>query len=122
MGADDDATLRAICLADFEITLNAGYTKPVAFITTADRDELVEIIKHHYVLYRSKAALDQLLEGLSTFGVADAARKHPQLLEEFFVAEKLSPITAGNFKVTNALDDIINMHCSVPLLLPSQME
>lgn len=96
MGADDEATIRAVCLEDVDICLNAGYTKPVALITIADRDEFVDVIKRHYVLLRSKAALDQLRNGLHAFGVADSLKEHPQLLEDFFVAGKLSPLTAGN--------------------------
>ena len=68
----------------------------MAFITISERDELVDTILRHYALYRSKPALDQLAAGLNAFGVADAIRQYPDLLEEFFIAGKLAPLTAGN--------------------------
>ncbi len=66
--APDDKALRQVCITAADTTMEAGYTKPVATITMARKQELVRILMLHYTLLRNTAVLDQLKAGLSTLG------------------------------------------------------
>ena len=58
--AGDEDALRKCCLEEPDVIFEAGYTRPIALITLAEKEELMKTIKMHFVLLRSKAELDQL--------------------------------------------------------------
>ena len=93
--ASDDSALRVVCLEGVDLSLEAGYTKPMTSITMAGKTELMNILMFHYTLYRTKAVLDQLKTGLAVLGVLDAMSKYSNILEPFFVCGKAAPLTAG---------------------------
>ena len=90
-------TLREVCFEGIDLTLDAGYTKPITAITLDGRAKIVKALMLHYTLYRNKAVLDQLKSGLATLGVLNAMTKYSQVLEPFFVAGLQPSLTAGKF-------------------------
>ena len=93
--ASDENTLRAVCFEAVDITLDAGYVKPITGITMDGKIELMNVLMFHYTLYRNKAVLDQLKSGLVTLGVLGAMTQYPHILEPFFVSGMQAPLTAG---------------------------
>lgn len=77
-----------------ELILDSGYSKPVSSISVDTKEELVQSLKYHYTLYRTKAALDQLKSGLSILDVNKAMTDHPEVFKDFFVHTS-KPLTAG---------------------------
>ena len=79
-----------------DVTMASGYSKPITCITMEGKSEVLDILMRHSVLYSNKAALDQFMSGLSTFGVLDYIRKYPSILESYFVVVCKRPeLTAG---------------------------
>ncbi len=93
--APDDNVLRQVCITAADTTMEAGYTKPVATITMARKQELVRILMLQYILLGNKALLDQLKADLSTLVVLDAMAKYPTLIEPLFISGQHPPLTAG---------------------------
>ncbi len=77
------------------MTLEAGYSKPVAVISMKDKEELIDVLLRHHSLYRSKAVLDQFQEGLGVSGVRYAVHNHGKLLKSLFVTGLLPLLSAG---------------------------
>ena len=74
--------------------LDSGYSKLVTSISVDTEDELVQSLKFHYTLYRTKAALDQLKSGLSILDVNKAMSTYPDIFKDNFLhTSKL--LTAG---------------------------
>ena len=48
MDASDDGTLRQVCLAEADVVIDSGYSKPICTITLAEKEELVRVVKLHY--------------------------------------------------------------------------
>lgn len=80
------------------MVMEAGYSQPVAMITMAGKANLMSTLMYHYMLYRSKAVLDQLKSDLSTLGVLDAMASCSDVIEPFLVYGKQPPLTAGIFQ------------------------
>ena len=70
--AEDEKALRNVCLEGIDLTMEAGYTKPIASIAMSEREELKDVLMCHYTLYHNKAVMDQLKSGLCILGVGDA--------------------------------------------------
>ena len=77
----------------------AGFSKPITSLKLSDVNELVHVVCIHYVIFKSKAELDQLAEGLRECGVLDFVKKFPKLLEPFFLYGG-ETLTAGNVVMT----------------------
>lgn len=82
-------------MSEVDQTIEAGYTKPISKITVGDKLELMNTMMFHSTLFRSKAVLDQLKEGLCALGVLDALAKYSSIMEELFVGNKRKALTAG---------------------------
>lgn len=93
--ASDEKALQAVCMEGMDMLLEAGYSKPIACITLAGRADLTSTLMYHYTLYRNKAVLDQLKDGLSALGVLDAMKSYPDVIMPYFVHGKQPPLTAG---------------------------
>ena len=93
--AEDDAALREACQSGIDIIIDSGYTRPLASVRMSDRAGLIGVILQHAVIYRVKAVLDQIKEGLKILGVGEAMCKYPDLLKPFFVAGLKPPLTTG---------------------------
>ena len=81
--ATDDTVLRSVCLEAVDTTMEARYTRPIATVTIEDKNSIVQIIKLHFVLVRSKAVLDQLMCGLTCMGVVQAIQGNPMTFRPF---------------------------------------
>ena len=102
--ASDDKALQAVCMEGVDMVLEAGYSKPIASITLAGKADLTGTLIYHYTLYRNKAVMDQLKDGLSALGVLDAMMSYPDVIEPYFVHGKQPPLTAGiYFRYRNSL-------------------
>ena len=94
----DELTLRTVTFEGIDVTLDAGYSKPISAITLDGKQELMDTLKLHYTLYRNKAVLDQLKSRPDAPGVLNVMMKHPQICEPFFVSGLQAPLTAGKSK------------------------
>ena len=52
-----------------ELLLECGYYKPPSVVDLNDKEEIVKAVSLHHVIFKSKAELDQLKDGLQTLGV-----------------------------------------------------
>lgn len=78
-----------------DFLLEAGYSKPALTLKMEDKVEVVHTMCLHHAILKSKAELDQLIQGLETHGVHALMKKYPLILESFFVYRKEDDITAG---------------------------
>ena len=78
-----------------DLSLEAGYSLPVLQIQLRDKDKLIQTLLLHHALLRSKAVLDQLMDGLTACGVLHAMREHTTLFQPYFVANPQKQLTAG---------------------------
>ena len=69
-----------------EVLSYCGFNKSPTTLTLGDRSTLVHSITMYYTILRSKAKLDQLLNGLQTLGVPDDMKSHPISLELLITA------------------------------------
>ena len=69
---------------DFLFCLDSGYTKPLAHVTVQDKEEMIQIVALDYLVYRSQAETDQLIEGLKTADILGLLRKHPLQMSALF--------------------------------------
>ena len=77
-----------------DVLVDCGFVKSPSSITLHERSAIVKAISLHYIVFRSKAELDQLRSGLQTLGVGEAMHSNPELLEPLFtstIPSKLSP-------------------------------
>ncbi len=77
--ADTDTSLRDICLSSSNQILDAGFTKALVTLQIEHKVDLMRVIMLHYAVLRSKSALDQFSEGLSTLGVLGSIRQNPNI-------------------------------------------
>ena len=83
--ASTNEEMQIIC-EDAADIVDFGFTKPLVFIGLEDRPSLVKAVSLHHIIFKCKAELDQLREGLGTLGIADAMKSHRSLLEPLFTA------------------------------------
>ena len=59
--ATTDEELWSLCLKDdnVQFIMDAGYSRPLTFVSITDKDRL-SVVTKHYTLLRNKAELDQL--------------------------------------------------------------
>lgn len=95
MDCVDADGLRKVAMANIDLILECGWSKPVLSLQLGQKEELKRVLCLHHVLLKSKAEMDQLREGLATLGVADIMKKHPACLESFFVFTPSKVLTAG---------------------------
>lgn len=80
---------------DFLFCLDSGYTKPSTLVTIHDKEELIQMVALDYLLYKSEAETNELMEGLKTAGVLGLLRKNQlQMCPLFCGGHQLEPLTA----------------------------
>ena len=84
--------LQSICLENFDLMSESGFTKPCSRLVMLDKATIVQSISLHVVILKSLAELYQFRDGMETLGMATAIKHH--LLSEFFVKKPLS-LNAG---------------------------
>ena len=80
---------------NLDILHECGYTKPVMNLNVKDKLDIVHVIGLHSVILKCLAEMDQFRDGLEVLSVASSLKEHPAILEEFFVMNKNSTLTAG---------------------------
>jgi len=93
--SSSNAELRNICESHLDLIIDSGYTLPVHSIEINNKQRLIKALLLHATILRSKAVIDQLINGLSCLGVLDAILMYPHQFENYFVAGKTAPLTAG---------------------------
>ena len=83
------------------VLIGSGLTVPLSLVTLDDKDTIIEVVSHHYVLLNSKAEMDQFLTSLSALGVLGAVKANPQLFETHFCIGHSSPAVAGRVHNTD---------------------
>ena len=88
--------IQVLSMDAIEVLSYCGFNKSPTTLTLEDRSTLVHRITMYYTILRSKAELDQLLNGLQTLGVPDDMKSHPISLELLFTAPSHSnELTSG---------------------------
>ena len=91
--AEDSSVLRAICMQDIDLIIDAGFNKAINNLELINKAEFTRTLKVHYTLLRCKAELDQLSCGLSTLGIGDAFKKYPAMFAPLFTSSSLTQLT-----------------------------
>ena len=87
--------MKKICLENLDCILDSGFIKPICSITLDDRENLIQCIKKHICIFKTKAELDQLKTGLKCLGVGEAMENYPKLMASMFLSEETQCLTAG---------------------------
>lgn len=86
--------LQDVAVDNLDLLLECGFNKAVARIKLNDRVNIVQTVTLHKVVLSTLGELTQFKEGLSTLGVLDALKEHPDLLLPYYCCsydEKLTP-------------------------------
>ena len=77
--------------------MQTGYRKPLEKLVLSDKSELLSIIIDFHTMAKSKAELDQLLQGLELFQFISMVRLHPVIWEPYFLFRDScnAPLTPG---------------------------
>ena len=88
--AESDDALRQLFLCEDmqTIVLDTGFRKPLTSLVCTDKYSLMRSIRNFYTILRSKAALDQNMEGLNTLDVQEMIKKYPSYMKPLFVYER----------------------------------
>ena len=79
---------------NIDTALDAGFCKPLNSLKLNDKEEFIHAICLHHTILKTKAELDQMIEGLKNVGVLDYIQKYPILMEPFFTSNE-KDISAG---------------------------
>ena len=79
---------------NIDTVLDAGFCKPLNSLKLNDKEEFIHAICLHHTILKTKAELDQMIEGLKNVGVLDYIQKYPILMEPFFTSNE-KDISAG---------------------------
>lgn len=77
--ATTEGSVQSLAKEYSEMVLESGFTKAASAITLADRENLIKSLCLHHTIFKCKAELDQLKEGLHTLGVAVAIKVLPDV-------------------------------------------
>lgn len=113
-------------LSEDDFHLDCGYTKPSVLVTLQDKEELIQIIALDYLVYRSQAEIDQLIEGLKTAGVLELLRNQPEQMSAVFcggqkeltadrVAEMLDPFFSESGSNNRDIEESIMFNAEMML-------
>ena len=80
-----------------DVLVDCGFVKSPSCVTLQERPAVVKAVLLHYIVFRSKAELDQLRSGLQTLGVGEAMHSNPELLEPLFMSTVPSKLTPGAY-------------------------
>lgn len=84
--------LSSLSLHVYRYTCGVG--KPSKSIRTEDRETVIKSFCLHFVILSVKAELDDILDGMSAFGILTFVREYPALCRELFVKGYSKPPTA----------------------------
>ena len=72
--------LQDVAIDNLDLLLKCGFNKAVARIVLNDRVNIVQTVTLHKVVLSTLGELMQFKKGMSTLGVLDALKEHPDLL------------------------------------------
>ena len=87
--------MRNTAIANIDLLLECGFTKPVNNLQMKDKADLIQTIALHKVILASLAELSDFKQGLCVLGVADALKQHGSLLRPFFCNDADVNLTSG---------------------------
>lgn len=88
-------SLQRLVRDNYEVILDAGYTKDLQSLTITDKELIIRALFLHWTIYRSMAELDQLKAGLNELGVCDEMKRNPNHFVDFFTRKDLK-LSAGS--------------------------
>lgn len=77
-----------------DFIIDSGYSKPISSLNVDTIEELIQPSKCHYIIYRAKATLHQLMSSLNILNVSEALSTYPEMFKSFFVHTS-ETLTAG---------------------------
>ena len=83
-----------IAMANIDLLLECGFTKPVN-ITDEDKPDLNQTIALHKAILASLAEFTAFKQGLCVLGVGDVLKKLECLLQPFFCNDAVVELTSG---------------------------
>lgn len=94
--AEDDDEFKRLCAENMETIIDSGYTKAMSAVNLAGWDGLIQCVKKHNCILKTKAELDQLKSGLCILGMGSAMEMYPELMSPLFLKGQAIPLSAGN--------------------------
>ena len=79
---------------EFEFRFDAGVTTPSAALTLQDQKQVAISMAMHFLVYTTKAELDQLKDGLGHLGVLDLMHTFPSQMKPLFLASGKPKVSA----------------------------
>ena len=67
--------------------MECGYCKPSSAVDLEDKEGIVKAISLHFLIFKAKAELDQLKDGLQILGVASAMQAMPDTFLPLFTVD-----------------------------------
>ena len=71
---------------EFEFRFEAGMATPTSFISIEDKKEMAMSMAMHFLVYKTKAGLDQLKEGWVNLGILRLIHQYRNQLKPLFLA------------------------------------
>lgn len=72
-----------------------GYKKAVCTVCMKDKGNILAALLDFHCLLKVKGEMDQFIEGMSSVGVLECIKKHPDVMKQFFVDTPQGKVNAG---------------------------
>ena len=98
MDADTAEDLRSLFTGDYlDVIVKTGYRKPLQKFVLSEKSQPLSIFFDFHIMAKSKAELDQLVQGLELFQFISMVRLHPVIWETYFLFRDScsAPLTPG---------------------------
>lgn len=99
------------CLLDseeFEFRFDAGLAMPTSSISISDKKQIAMSMAMHFLVYKTKAEMDQLREGLKSLGILDLMHRYPTQMKPLFLATG-KPVLSASLVLA-----MFDVHWSLP--------
>ena len=73
-----------------ELILESGYTKPLSHLKLKDKEDLIYTLLLYLCIFKSKAELDQLKEGLQFLNVGVLMSRQKDIMKPLFLVAEVS--------------------------------
>ena len=99
-GVIDDDELRMVFAIDeaASFLMETGFKKPLSKLVMNEKSCLRSTLIDFHCILKSKAAIDQLAEGLENLNILYVMRQYPELMRPLFM-NPAKPLTAGIYNV-----------------------
>ena len=96
--ATTSESVQTLAKEHIDIILECGYTKSITALTVDDKEDILKALCLHNIIFKCKAELDQMKEGLRTLGVATALEVLPDTFQCLFTSVE-ETLTPGNLLI-----------------------